>query len=76
MLVWSDYEAFIIIVIIMTRRQNLYINYIKRPVDFVGALLALAVTSPILLVTMIVLFFANKGGFRGIFFTQERPGKY
>jgi len=59
----------------MTKKQTLYISLLKRPVGFLGALVALVVTSPILLGTMVVLFFANKNGFKGIFFTQERPGK-
>jgi len=59
----------------MTTGQKLYIHLIKRPIGFLGALVALVVTSPILLGTMVVLFFANKNGFKGIFFTQERPGK-
>ena len=28
-----------------------------------------------MLITMAILFFANKNGFRGIFFLQDRPGK-
>jgi len=59
----------------MTTGQKLYIHLIKRPIGFFGALVALVVTSPILLGTMVVLFFANKNGCKGIFFTQERPGK-
>lgn len=59
----------------MTTRQNIYIRLIKRPVGFLGALAAILVTSPIVVVTMIILFFANKNGFKGIFFTQDRPGK-
>ena len=59
----------------MTRSQKLYIHLVKRPVGFLGALLALVVISPIFIGTMIVLFFANKNGFKGIFFTQPRPGK-
>lgn len=55
--------------------QKFYMHCIKRPVGFFGALLALVLTSPIFLVTCIVLFFANKNGFKGIFFFQERPGK-
>lgn len=59
----------------MTRKQQFYIHYIKRPLGFFGAFMAIIVTSPVWIVTMIVLFFANKNGFKGIFFTQERPGK-
>lgn len=57
----------------LTRKQNIYITFIKRPVGFLGALLALIILLPLFLGTMIVLKFANKGA--GIFFTQDRPGK-
>lgn len=59
----------------MTTRQKAYIHLIKRPIGFFGALMAIIVTSPILLGTIVLLFFANKHGFKGIFFTQNRPGK-
>ena len=59
----------------MTRGQKLYISLVKRPLGFIGALMAIILTSPIMLGTIIVLFFANKNGFNGIFFTQSRPGK-
>lgn len=59
----------------MTTGQNLYIKLVKRPVGFLGALGALVLLSPLFLGTMVVLFFANKNGVRGIFFTQDRPGK-
>lgn len=59
----------------MTSSQKLYIRLIKRPIGFLGALMAIIVTSPVLICTMVVLFFANKNGFKGIFFTQNRPGK-
>ncbi len=55
--------------------QKFYIHCVKRPVGFFGALTALVLLSPIFIATMIILFFANKNGFKGIFFTQERPGK-
>ena len=51
----------------------IYRKYIKRSLDFTGALLMLIVLSPLLLVITIWLHFANKGA--GVFFTQERPGK-
>lgn len=53
--------------------QRFYIHFVKRPVGFFGALTALILLSPVFIVTMILLFFANKGA--GVFFTQERPGK-
>ena len=59
----------------LTFGQNFYIHCLKRPVGFFGALTALVLLSPIFIATMIILFFANKNGFKGIFFTQERPGK-
>lgn len=59
----------------MTRRQKIYIHFVKRPIGFIGALMAIAVTSPVILGAMAVLFFANKNGVKGIFFTQDRPGK-
>lgn len=59
----------------MTKSQKFYIHCVKRPVGFLGALFALCLLSPIFIATMILLFFANKNGFKGIFFTQDRPGK-
>lgn len=59
----------------MTKHQKFYIHCVKRPIGFLGALTALTLLSPIFIATMILLFFANKNGFKGIFFTQERPGK-
>ncbi len=59
----------------MTKQQKLYIRLVKRPVGILGALVALLLLSPVFLATMVLLFFANKNGFKGIFFTQERPGK-
>lgn len=51
----------------------IYRKYIKRILDFIGALIMLIVLSPLLLVVILWLHFANKGA--GAFFTQERPGK-
>lgn len=59
----------------MTKKQRMYIHMVKRPVGFIGALIAFLIISPIFLATMVLLFFANKNGFKGIFFTQDRPGK-
>lgn len=59
----------------LTYSQKAYIALVKRPVGFLGALLALILLSPILLVTIIVLFFSNKNGLKGVLFTQDRPGK-
>ena len=59
----------------LTTSQKIYIVCIKRPSGFRGALVGLTLLSPIFLVTIILLFFANKNGWKGVFFTQERPGK-
>ena len=49
--------------------------YIKRPISILGALLGLILLSPIFIGTIILLFFVNKNGWKGVFFTQDRPGK-
>ena len=59
----------------MTAHQKLYIRLFKRPIGFLGALAALMLLSPLFIATMVLLFFANKNGLKGIFFTQDRPGK-
>lgn len=59
----------------LSKSQKAYISLVKRPIGFIGALIALIILSPVFLATMILLFFANKNGFKGIFFTQDRPGK-
>lgn len=51
----------------------MYKHFFKRLFDFIISLIALICISPVLLVVMIWLHFANKGA--GAFFTQERPGK-
>ena len=56
-----------------TTSQKIYILFIKRPIGFLGALVALTILSPIFLATIVLLFFANKGA--GVFFSQDRPGK-
>lgn len=57
----------------MTTNQKLYISLMKRPIGFLGALVALILLSPLFLCTMLLLAIANKGA--GVFFTQDRPGK-
>lgn len=57
----------------MKMSQKFYIHCVKRPVDFLGALIALIILTPLFVITMIWLHFANKGA--GIFFSQDRPGK-
>ena len=56
-----------------TTSQKLYMLLVKRPIGFLGALVALILLSPMFLATIVLLFFANKGA--GVFFTQDRPGK-
>ena len=54
--------------------QKFYMYCIKRPIGFLGALMALILLSPIFIATIILLHFANKGA--GVFFSQPRPGKH
>lgn len=54
--------------------QKFYMYCIKRPIGFLGALVALILLSPVFIVTIILLHFANKGA--GVFFSQPRPGKH
>lgn len=56
-----------------TTSQKLYMSCVKRPIGFLGALMALVLLSPIFIATIILLHFVNKGA--GVFFTQDRPGK-
>ncbi|MFD0863118.1 sugar transferase [Sungkyunkwania multivorans] len=49
----------------------MYRSFIKRILDFIVALLAFAILSPIFLIATIGLFFANNGK---PFFFQRRPG--
>ena len=58
-----------------TLGQKFYLYYIKRPISILGALLGLILLSPIFIGTIILLFFVNKNGWKGVFFTQDRPGK-
>lgn len=51
----------------------MYKNYFKRLLDFCISLLALICISPILIIIIVLLYFANKGA--GVFFYHERPGK-
>lgn len=51
----------------------MYLHFIKRFIDFWIALIGLICLSPILLVVIVLLHYANKGA--GVFFFQERPGK-
>lgn len=51
----------------------MYKHFFKRFFDFWIALVALLCLSPLLVIMIIWLYYANKGA--GIFFLQERPGK-
>lgn len=51
----------------------MYKHFFKRVFDFFISLTALLVLSPVLMIIIIWLHFANKGA--GAFFTQDRPGK-
>lgn len=51
---------------------GIYEKYIKRPQDFVCALLAIIVLSPVLLITAILVWFKLGSP---VLFIQERPGK-
>lgn len=51
----------------------MYSCFFKRFFDFIISLLVLICISPILLIIIVWLYFANKGA--GVFFTQSRPGK-
>ena len=51
----------------------MYKHFFKRLIGFLGALIALIILSPLFLVVIIWLHFANKGA--GVFFFQKRIGK-
>jgi undecaprenyl phosphate N,N'-diacetylbacillosamine 1-phosphate transferase len=50
----------------------MYKSYFKRAIDFIGALTGLFLLSPIFIIAVIGLYFANQGK---PFFFQQRPGK-
>lgn len=52
----------------------MYKNYLKRVFDFSIALFAIVIASPLIITVAVWLHFANKGA--GVFFLQERPGRY
>lgn len=56
----------------MGHKQGFYEKYIKRPQDFLCALLATIVLSPVLMATAILVL-VKLGS--PVLFTQERPGK-
>lgn len=49
----------------------IYKSYLKRLIDFLGALVALLMFSPFFMVIALILFIQNRGA---VFFYQERPG--
>lgn len=51
----------------------MYKHFFKRVFDFLISLIAIICLSPLLLVLIVLLHFANKGA--GVFFLQDRPGK-
>lgn len=51
----------------------MYKHFFKRLLDLFISLTAIICISPLLLIIIVWLYFANKGA--GVFFTQERPGK-
>lgn len=51
----------------------MYKHFFKRVIDFFISLTALLVLSPVLIIIIVWLHFANKKA--GVFFTQDRPGK-
>lgn len=51
----------------------MYKHFFKRVLDFLISLIAILCLSPLFLVMIVLLHFANKGA--GVFFLQERPGK-
>ncbi len=57
--------------LLFQKYKYMYKNYIKRLIDFFAALFGLIILSPIFLVVMISLYFANQGK---PFFFQKRPG--
>jgi lipopolysaccharide/colanic/teichoic acid biosynthesis glycosyltransferase len=61
-----------IILIDIKYLKIMYKKYFKRIIDFMAALVALILLSPIFIVVMIGLFFANQGK---PFFFQLRPGE-
>ena len=50
----------------------MYTTYLKRPIDFILALVGLLILSPIFIIVWFGLLFANNGK---PFFFQQRPGK-
>lgn len=53
--------------------MNVYRRFLKRTIDIIASGGALVLLSPLIGITAIWLYFANKGA--GTFFFQERPGR-
>lgn len=52
---------------------NIYENYVKRPLDIIMAFLVMVITSPVFIITWLLLVFQNRGQ---PFFFHRRPGYY
>ena len=50
----------------------MYQHFFKRLIDLLLSMLAIACLSPLFLMVIVLLYFANEGA--GVFFYQERPG--
>lgn len=50
----------------------MYKNYFKRFLDFIIGVLAFVILSPLIIILIVLLMFANSGA--GVFFIQKRPG--
>jgi lipopolysaccharide/colanic/teichoic acid biosynthesis glycosyltransferase len=57
----------------MSTKNHMYKLFFKRSIDLVVSIFVFIVTSPILIITAILLAIYNKGS---IFFVQERPGRF
>lgn len=56
----------------MEKKKGVYALFVKRGIDILFGTLAFVFASPLLLVAMLLLKFANKDS--GVFFLQPRPG--
>ena len=56
----------------ITKNNLMYKHFFKRFIDVVLSLIAIIILSPLFIVLIVWLHFANEGA--GVFFMQERPG--
>ena len=56
-----------------TNRSNFYTSFIKRGLDIAAAVVGFLILSPVFLLTLLGLLFANRGK---PFFFQDRPGRH